>query len=79
MSPRLLALQRLLSPTVARSAAELARKAKCSLPAVYRRLNSLALAGAIIVEVRTPRHKPGPTPRKFRLAKPVDTAMANRP
>lgn len=50
-------------------ATEIAKRMKCSMPAVYRRLHALARAGAVIVESREPRTKPGPTPTRYRLAK----------
>ncbi len=49
------------------SAGEIARKARCSLAAVYRRIDKLRELGASIRETREPRKKPGPTPTKYRL------------
>ena len=49
------------------SAEEIAKKARCSLVSVYRRLARLRELGADITETRKPRKKTGPTPTTYRL------------
>ncbi len=48
-------------------AAEIAKKAGCSLPSAYRRIEKLRELGADIQETKPPRKQKGPTPTKYRL------------
>ena len=68
MKPELKELQALLAKHEL-SAPELAVRLKCSLPTVYRRLLALTKLGAVIIEVRERRNRPGPTPSRFRLTR----------
>jgi predicted DNA-binding transcriptional regulator YafY len=49
------------------TAQEIAQRAKCSLPSVYRRLERLRELGVEIEETREPVKQTGPTPTKYRL------------
>lgn len=51
------------------SAVELAERAKCSLPSVYRRLTKLRELGAEIKETKERRSQKGPTPTMYRLVR----------
>lgn len=71
-SSDLLSIQRVLVSFMDRrdlSAQEIAQRAKCSLPSVYRRIERLRELGAEIRETREPRKKTGPTPATYRLVK----------
>lgn len=68
MNNDLLNFQKVLAKHEQTSAIDLAEKAKCSIPTVYRWIRALKQAGALIIEVKEPRKKTtGPTPRKFTL------------
>lgn len=69
MKISLLALQTALAKRKNVSARTLAELVDCSLPTVYRRLQLLIEAGAIITEARTPGSKTGPVPRLFTLTR----------
>lgn len=72
MRQQLSELQRVLMNFMDRrdlSAVELAERAHCSLPSVYRRIEKLRELGAEIVETKEPRKQKGPTPTKYRLVR----------
>lgn len=69
LSIELSQLRVLLQSEVPMSAKELARLMSCSMPTVYARLNALARAGVVIIEVREPCSTPGPTPTRYKLAR----------
>jgi hypothetical protein len=52
-----------------RTAKQLARLAKCSIPTVYRRIQALKDLGAVISESRVPGKQTGPVPLRYRLVK----------
>lgn len=70
MRPEIKQLHALLAGGAELSAPELAKRMKCSLPTVYRRLYELARE-ALVVRVRERIPKPGPTPSRYRLARPA--------
>lgn len=81
MKPELEQLMRFLEKEEL-SAPQLAKKMRCALPTVYRRLYALAREGVLVVQVHERRSAPGPTPARFRLARTssvVDSDMALRP
>lgn len=66
---------RSLSPTVERTAKQLAQLEFCSIPTVYRRLRALKAAGVEISESKAPGRKTGPAPVWYRLVIPAGKAM----
>ena len=58
-----------LSSRIEATAKELARIAKCSVPTVYRRLQVMRAAGAVISETVLATGKTGPRPVRYRLVK----------
>lgn len=58
-----------LSYTEERTAKQLAKAAKVSLPTVYRRIQVYKDLGAIIAESKIPGQATGPAPTYYRLVK----------